>query len=264
MVEPPRVSADYVRNAVTTGLEDRLQGIRAKVLSRTRLERMIGEFDLPILREQTMQDAVEQLSENISVSIRGGEGANLRFAVTVTRSDPTAVKKVTERLASMFIDESNRDRENISDNAGQFLAAAAEDARRRLEEYEAKIAGARASGRQPSKVLEVEFQALAEFYESLLLKRHEASLSQNLERRQIGEQFTLIEAARIPETPLGPNRRLVNIVGALSGLGLGLVLVATPADAAPSARGSGRSAPSPARRLRSDVRRMLSSSASQP
>ncbi len=127
----------------------------------------------------------------------------------------------------MFIDESNRDRENISDNAGQFLAGAAEDARRRLEEYEAKIAGARASGRQPSKVLEVEFQALAEFYESLLLKRHEASLTQNLERRQIGEQFTLIEAARIPETPLGPSRRLVTTVGALSGLGLGLVLVAT-------------------------------------
>ena len=47
------------------------------------------------------------------------------------------------------------------------------------------------------------------------------------ERRQIGEQFRLLEPARLPERPVGPSRLAVNATGALAGLGLGLVLVAT-------------------------------------
>ena len=63
-----------------------------------------------------------------------------------------------------------------SDNASQFLDGQAEDARRKTRGIRSQDGRrARASGRQPSKVLEVEFQALAEVYKSLLLNRHEAS-----------------------------------------------------------------------------------------
>jgi succinoglycan biosynthesis transport protein ExoP len=48
----------------------------------------------------------------------------------------------------------------------------------------------------------------------------------NLERRQIGEQFKILDGARLPERPISPNRTRINLMGLLGGLGLGLGLVA--------------------------------------
>jgi hypothetical protein len=47
-----------------------------------------------------------------------------------------------------------------------------------------------------------------------------------LEQRQIGEQFKIIDGARLPEKPISPDRFRINMFGILAGLGLGLGLVA--------------------------------------
>ena len=47
-----------------------------------------------------------------------------------------------------------------------------------------------------------------------------------LERRQIGEQFNLLDAARLPERPFSPNRILISLFGILGGLAVGLGLIA--------------------------------------
>jgi capsular polysaccharide biosynthesis protein len=50
-------------------------------------------------------------------------------------------------------------------------------------------------------------------------------MSANLERRQIGEQFRVLEPARMPERPVSPNRLQLNAMGAFGGLALGVGLV---------------------------------------
>jgi capsular polysaccharide biosynthesis protein len=57
-------------------------------------------------------------------------------------------------------------------------------------------------------------------------KREAAEMSVNVERRQIGEQFNLLDSARIPEKPSSPNRLIINIFGLVGGLAFGLGLVA--------------------------------------
>ena len=47
-----------------------------------------------------------------------------------------------------------------------------------------------------------------------------------LEASAKGETFKTIDSARIPEAPISPNRPVINLIGALAGLGLGLGLVA--------------------------------------
>jgi hypothetical protein len=47
-----------------------------------------------------------------------------------------------------------------------------------------------------------------------------------MERREIGETFDLIEPARVPAVPIGVNRVLVKLIATLSGLTVGLLLVA--------------------------------------
>ena len=60
---PQRVPESYVRSTVTTRIEDRLQSISQQILSRTRLERIIQDFNLYTEERRTgiMEDIVERM-----------------------------------------------------------------------------------------------------------------------------------------------------------------------------------------------------------
>jgi hypothetical protein len=63
-------------------------------------------------------------------------------------------------------------------------------------------------------------------YASLLMKREDSVIAANLERRQIGEQFRLVDAASRPERPDNQLQRLgILSSGAAAGLVLGLLAV---------------------------------------
>jgi uncharacterized protein involved in exopolysaccharide biosynthesis len=66
-----------------------------------------------------------------------------------------------------------------------------------------------------------DYQNNKETYQSLLKKNQEAQQAENLERRQKGEQFKVIDPARIPEKPFSPNIPRNLLFGVLLGMGLG-------------------------------------------
>lgn len=137
LVVPQRVPEAYVKSTVTEKIEDRLQSITQQILSRTRLERIIQDFNLYPVERRTgiMEDIVDKMRKDIDVQIVKGDA----FRVSFTGSDPRTVMKVTERLASLFIDESLRDREVLAEGTNEFLEAQLEDARRQLVEHEKKL-----------------------------------------------------------------------------------------------------------------------------
>ena len=51
-------------------------------------------------------------------------------------------------------------------------------------------------------------------------------MAENLERRQISEQFRLIDAAPLPQRPISPNRLRIELMGLGGGLALGLAILA--------------------------------------
>src|SRR5262245_51725093 len=63
LVVPQRVPEAFVRSTVTMRIEDRLQAISAQILSRTKLEQIIREFDLYARERQTgiMEDIVDRM-----------------------------------------------------------------------------------------------------------------------------------------------------------------------------------------------------------
>ncbi len=54
-------------------------------------------------------------------------------------------------------------------------------------------------------------------YDTLIKKSEEAQQAENLERRQKGEQFRVIDPARVPEKPFQPDIPKVLLIGLLAG-----------------------------------------------
>jgi polysaccharide chain length determinant protein (PEP-CTERM system associated) len=81
--------------------------------------------------------------------------------------------------------------------------------------------------------LEREYKHLFESYQDFSNRRLEAAVQADLERRQLGEQFRVLEAAFLAPAPAAPNRIVIILVGAFFGLALGggLGIVLEVADA---------------------------------
>jgi polysaccharide chain length determinant protein (PEP-CTERM system associated) len=138
LVVPQRVPESYVRSTVSGRIEDRVQSLQQQILSRSRLERIILDFNLyrPALQTQPMESVIEGMRSAIKVDIvRGGEA----FTVVYTASDPRTVQAVTERLASLFIEENVRDRAQLAIGTSDFLQTQLDDARKRLIEQEKRL-----------------------------------------------------------------------------------------------------------------------------
>jgi len=69
------------------------------------------------------------------------------------------------------------------------------------------------------------YDVLKDSYRALLQKQLDARIGANLERRQIGEQFKILDPARLPGAPIGPSKTAVDVAGALGGLALGVVML---------------------------------------
>lgn len=70
-----------------------------------------------------------------------------------------------------------------------------------------------------------DYDTLQAGYRSLLVKRQEAEIATNVERRQVGEQFRVLDPARRPERPDSPNRPLVQAIGTLAGIAIGIGII---------------------------------------
>lgn len=211
LVVPQRVPDSYVQSTVTGRIQDRLQSISQQLLSRSRLEPIILEFDLfrEARQRQPMEDVVVGMRRQIDVRTLRGDA----FVLGFTSEDPATAQRVTERLASLFIDENLRDREVLADATDQFLESQLEDARRRLIENEKKLEGFRLrfSGELPTQVsnnlqamqnLQMRAQGLGE------------SLARDRERRMMMErQLADLESLAAAEVPASDGAATAPISG---------------------------------------------------
>ena len=152
MVTPQQIPESYVRSFGAQRIEDRLASLQQQILSRTRLERVITDFNLYPEQRRTMpmEDVVDGMRNDIQARATRGDVFILSYDSNSARS----AKEVTERLASMFIDENLRNRMSTADSTSQFLQAQLEDTRKKLEQIERQRAefSQRHMGQLPEQV----------------------------------------------------------------------------------------------------------------
>jgi polysaccharide chain length determinant protein (PEP-CTERM system associated) len=211
MVVPQRIPDNYVKPTVTTDVADRLRSISNQILSRSRLERIIQDFGLyKDLRAGTiMEDIVDRMRSDIEVRLEGPQGRESSFRVTYKSGDAKVAQKVTERLASLFIEENLRDRETLADSTNQFLESQLQDAKQRLIEQEKKLEEYRRrfSGQLPSQVSAnlQSIQAAQMQLQSLSETMNRARERRLLVERQIADAQTLPADIVAPNVPASPD-----------------------------------------------------------
>jgi uncharacterized protein involved in exopolysaccharide biosynthesis len=109
----------------------------------------------------------------------------------------------------------------------QLTSNRAEEARlnQTIDQYQAKVD---IVPTRESELVELtrDYSTLQAAYVNLLTKREDSVIAGNLERRQIGEQFRLLDVASLPQKPYNQSRRLaVMASGAVAGLVLGLLVI---------------------------------------
>ena len=138
LVTRQKVPEAFIRPTVTSRIEDRLQSINQEIMSRTRLEQVIAEFKLYSEEAKSLsrEEIVEMMRKNTRVELKGKEGF---FTISYIGKDPRVVTMVTNKLASLFIEENLKLREQQAQGTSAFLSIELNATRAKLEEQEGAI-----------------------------------------------------------------------------------------------------------------------------
>ena len=66
-----------------------------------------------------------------------------------------------------------------------------------------------------------DYENTQESYNSLLNRKLEAEIAVNMEKKQKGEQFRILDRAVLPQKPISPDMRKLFLFSVAAGLGLG-------------------------------------------
>jgi polysaccharide chain length determinant protein (PEP-CTERM system associated) len=140
LVENQKVPERYVQGVVSGTVQERVAMIQQQVLSRTTLSAVIKEFNLVHTEEplSDLDEAIREMRKAIKVDTRGG-GQVESFSLSYAHRDPYVAMKVTARLASRFIEENLRIREEFVAGASEFLQQELQTAKETLEAKERAI-----------------------------------------------------------------------------------------------------------------------------
>ncbi len=124
MVESQKVPTNVVSPVIVDTLAERLNTIKQQILSRSLLKKIIDEFGLyseAMVRKDPVEEIVERMREEISISTVGQRDRIQAFYISYEGIVPETVQAVTSKLASLFIDENLKVREQLIEGTATFL-----------------------------------------------------------------------------------------------------------------------------------------------
>jgi len=141
LVDPQKVPESYVKSTVTGDIRNRLGTLSQQILSATRLQKIIETFNLFAEERKTMarEDVIALMRSNISVNVLSQFSSNQElqaFRISYSGEEPRLVASVTNELASLFIDENLKAREQQATGTSEFLQNQLDETRKTLQNQE--------------------------------------------------------------------------------------------------------------------------------
>ncbi len=147
LIEQPTISNKIVESLDSTDINQRLSSMQQQILSRSRLEPVIRQFNLypQLVNRTSMDELVARLQKAIEVTpIRPMASTSAQqlpgFYVAVTMDNARNAQEVCTAVTSMFMEQSIRLRQEHSEVTTQFLVEELANAKQSLDEQDAKLA----------------------------------------------------------------------------------------------------------------------------
>jgi polysaccharide chain length determinant protein (PEP-CTERM system associated) len=200
-----------------------------------------GNQDVFLTSGNGISPEIQQLTQQLK---------NLRLHYTENHPDVIKVKKMIEKIEMAKEDSASttEDEEVIqtpSSVAGESIFSAQQEtfefqlatlhktikdlqAERGKNEKQISLLAERIDA-APKRQLELislqrDYNAIKSQYDSLLAKKLASQLAENMEKRQKGEQFLVLDRAKLPEKPFSPNVQKIMVMALMGGLFAGCAL----------------------------------------
>ena len=161
-----------------------------------KLEKNIEDEKISLEKEQETEEEI--ISENDSIENESLEmGAMPNFAAMQQDVQLKQIKNEIQKIQS--------DISKIEQDMKIYTAQVEDTPKRALE----------------LRSIKRDYSNIQGVFDSLLGRKLEAELSLNMEKKQKGEQFRILDHARIPEKPITPNVKALFLFSIVSGLGVG-------------------------------------------
>ena len=205
-------AADSANAATPSSLDDELDKLKAQYAD---LSTRYTESHPDVVRLKQQIASTEKLKKESDTDIKAGKGS--ATASRIAQVGPMA--QVEGQLKANELEISNR-----TDEVKRLQTE--------IDQYRGRLNLTPVREEELSSITRDHEQS-KENYQSLLAKKMQSELATNLERRQQGEQFRIIDPPSLPRKPYFPDRFKMSLAGVALGLVLSLGLTAAMETVAP-------------------------------
>ena len=144
LIEGQKVPDNYVRSVVSADLDSRLASMKEQILSRSHLQPIIERYNLYGTQHMDLDDRIDMVRLDIEIKPIHSEvarsGGLPGFFITFKADDAHTAQLVCSDITSLFLNENLRLREQSAEGTTDFIKGQLDDAKRSLDEQDAKLA----------------------------------------------------------------------------------------------------------------------------
>ncbi len=144
LIEVQKVPDSYVKPVISSDLDSRLASMKEQILSRSRIQPIIERYNLYSDKHLSMDDRIDIARSSILIKPITSEIAHSSglpgFFISFEAGDPHTAQQVCGEITSLFLGENLRSREASAEGTTDFLKSQLADAKRNLDEQDAKLA----------------------------------------------------------------------------------------------------------------------------
>ncbi len=189
-------------------LEQQLAASQAQLLA---LQQKYTDTHPDVVKaKRDVENLRKRLDAAVAAEAKAAEGKPKAAPKSQAVYEPAAIQQLRRQLREMDLTIQEKQRKQA-------------ELQPQIRAYESKIQLSPVV-EEKSKQLTRDYQTALDFYNQLLAKRNQSEMATDLERRQQGEQFRVLDPPNLPEKPAFPNRPLFAAGGFGGGLALGFAL----------------------------------------
>jgi polysaccharide chain length determinant protein (PEP-CTERM system associated) len=140
LIEQQKVPEKYVVPVVTDDLNARLATMKEQILSRSRVQPIIERFNLFAGAGRSLDERIEMTQKAIGIKPIPSAHNMPGFFITFKAQDARTAQQVCGEITSLFLSENLSAREQTAEGTTDFLKQQLEDAKRSLDDQDAKLA----------------------------------------------------------------------------------------------------------------------------